>query len=79
MLEAGVGGQEGRVEGFRGVEARVVSGFGDRFEELGFGDRVDGEVVDGLVFGHWGWIVGVGVGVGRLGEHGEDGGCVVVG
>ena len=52
-----------------GVFARERAGFGGREEDLLARVGVDGEVVDGFV---WGWVAEF-RSVGGLGEHGEDG------
>lgn len=75
MRDAFVGWEEGVVEGFSGVYACEVAGFGDGDEELLAGGGVDDEVVYGFVGGGaFAFVGGVGlVYVGGCGEHGEDG------
>lgn len=53
MGDAVVCGQEGFGEGFGGVDAGEVAGFGGGYEELIAGRGVNGEVVDAFV---WWWL-----------------------
>lgn len=59
-VNVAVGETGGAGEDAAGVDAGEAAGFGDGVEDLGVGEAVDGEVVNGFVAALLDWVVGEG-------------------